>query len=63
MSNHIEKNKPKNCLDENCLKCAFYNEEKPPLYCDFTLDPNVTPVRCSILKKNIKIIKFKEKLL
>ncbi len=50
-------------LDKNCKKCAFHNPEEGPLYCDFTLNKNVTPVRCSILKKNIENIKFKEKIL
>lgn len=49
-----------NCLDENCLQCVFYNAADAPLYCDFTLDPKVSPVRCSILKEKIKSIKFKE---
>lgn len=52
-----------NYLDENCLKCAFHNADESPLFCDFTLDPTVSPVRCSILKKNVKSIKFKEKLI
>lgn len=51
------------CLDSNCKNCVFYNPEAKPLYCDFTLDNTVTPVRCSILKKKIKTIKFKEKLI
>lgn len=49
----------RNFLDESCKKCVFYNAEEGPLYCDFTLG---TPVRCSILKKAIKNIKFKERL-
>lgn len=53
----------KSYLDISCTKCAFYNPEEGPLYCDFTLDPTVSPVRCSILKKAIKKIKFKEKLI
>ena len=52
-----------NYLHEDCLKCQFHNPEEGPLYCDFTLDNTVTPVRCSILKQNIKNIKFKEKLI
>ena len=52
-----------NFLDESCKKCAFYNPNEKPLYCDFTLNPNVTPLRCSILKQNVENIKFKEKIL
>ena len=52
-----------NFLDESCKNCGFHNPEEGPLYCDFSLDNTVTPVRCSILKKAIKNIKFKEKLI
>lgn len=49
-------------LDKSCCNCNFHNPKAPPLYCDFTLDPTVSPVRCSVLKRNVKNIKFKEKL-
>jgi len=52
----------KNFIDEDCKKCAFYNPEEGPLYCDFTLDSTATPVRCTVLKKYVKKIKFMEKI-
>ena len=52
-----------NYLDKSCTNCRFYNPNEAPLYCDFTLDPTVSPVRCSILKENVKKIKLKEKLM
>ena len=48
-----------NCLDESCINCKYYNSEEPPLYCDFI----GSSVRCNILKRNEKRIKFKEKLI
>lgn len=51
-----------NYLEKACCNCKFHNPDVPPLYCDFTLDNQVSIVRCSILKENIKSIKFKEKL-
>ncbi len=48
-----------NYLEERCKNCMYYNQEEPPLYCDFT----GSPLRCNTLKRNVKRIKFKEKLL
>lgn len=47
------------CLDEDCKNCKFHNPNERPLYCDFT----GSSIRCNILKKNVEILKFKEKLI
>lgn len=50
---------PNNCLDESCVNCRYYNPEEPPLYCNF----EGSAIRCNVLKKNVKLIKFKRKLI
>ena len=52
----------KNFLDPICKKCEHYNPEAEPLYCNLTLDPTVTSLRCNILKQFEKTYKFMEKI-
>lgn len=46
-------------LDESCKNCQYYNPDKSPLYCNYT-GPSI---RCNVLKRNVKLIKFKRKLI
>lgn len=45
-------------IDENCINCAFYNEDYPPYHCDFG-DHN--PVMCTVKMRKMRELK-KEKL-